>query len=448
MDTGRRHSTDNSPQSSGNGQGATMKHPTDIPVVSGTCPSDAQEQSLPVAQHPWAQKRDEFIGLLQQLNGHADFFSSEIRPRQKRSVTARLLRGSGSESQVQRYRDASDRLRALIQSLQNLPETDQVEFQLMLHNDPRELQFRMREKSRVCNSHFQPQGAVFYMRLHSASSPPAGDSSSQPLAVLRQPDTEARYIMFDVSPENAASEAGDRIEDLHLIISSALPAADRHDWAVFLGYIDKTIRVFSDSTTHSAVRSFVACLADRDEQRHLRKSGNAGFRARLAFVAASSLFYSLCAEGPRDLEAQHLQYYTARNEMGQEPGYKDSRINPYFSLRTLGATAVKPSSAAALSAAAGTDSPESTMIKNLGVLLYEIGAWSSIAGREVAERVQMVKREKEHLMRSISPKYRDVVDACFGYEEEDSVEDWVIKNVLMPLKKELETIKSIRLIST
>ena len=376
----------------------------------------------------WAQNRDEFLQLLDQLHLYMVSVSGDIHPKQSKSVLARVLEDLKLRKHLRHYQDAGDRLKELISTLRVLPETNQVAFQLRLYNNPSELQALLKESSKACGDYFQAEGAAFYMKLQSEPTQQADPSQEPP---------EAKYLIFDVSTEEEASEAGERIASVREQLLSATPHPSKLDWGAFLGHMGKTIRVISDSTTRLPGRSLITCLTDRGEQKVLQEAGYAGARARLAFIAASSLFYSLRAEGTQDLEAQDLTYYTALDKRKREPGYKESRVIPFVPLTTLGATAFEPSSADTLS---GRDELKATMIKKLGILIYEIGVWTNVADTRLEARVSKVKTGKGHL-ESMHPKYPDVIDACLRYKKDGSVEDWLVKHVVLPLKEVYESIE-------
>lgn len=183
----------------------------------------------------------------------------------------------------------------------------------------------------------------------------------------------------------------------------------------------------------------MTCLADPHEQSVLKMAGYTVVRARLAFIAASSLFYSLRAEGTQDFEAKNFKYYTTLDKHGDEPDYKDSRVIPFVPLATLGITAFEPSSAEYT--LPGEDGAEATMIKKLGILIYEIGTWTNVADTNLLEvRVSKVKMEYA-LLDSMHPKYPGVINACLCYRKDGRVEDWLVRNVVMLLKEVYEYIE-------
>jgi hypothetical protein len=421
------------------------RNPTNtLPQESMDGHQDAQVAST--AKTRWAEKRTSFTKLLEQLNHHVLFFSDQIKPKQSRSGIARLLEAPQQQikmhRQMNRYRDAGDTMKWLIESIRKVERADQLTFQLMLHSDPFELQSDLRGISPACEEYLDHGGAAFYLRLV-----PDADFAAhmaEQWAMPRRVLAEAKYFVFSVS--SAASEVLDKFYNVEAIFSRRETPVGRPDWAVMRGDVDKeafdlekTIRVISDSTTHMVGRSLVSCLADREEQRILRKASYAGMRAELAFRVASSLFYNLYVDGLHDLHAQDLYFYTALNRKKQEPEYKISRLAPFVALSSLGSTAAAPSSSDALSGA--TNDLEAMMIQNLGILIYEIGAWNRVTGRGLAERVSKVKKDKERLLASISPTYGDVIDACFRYQKDGDVDEWILRNVLIPLKEVCESRK-------
>ncbi|KAH8668958.1 hypothetical protein BX600DRAFT_435470 [Xylariales sp. PMI_506] len=421
----------------------------DLPEEHSRAHRHAPGQAAPAAKAKalWARQRPRFLELLEQLNRHVLFFSSQIKPKQSGSGVARLLEAPQRQlyihRQINRYRDAGARLKALIESLRKLELADKVAFELMLHCDPLVLASDFRAISPICEKHMPYGSAAFYFRLAPETNDAAGDRPLKPGPSRSSPQSvfEAQFFVFGV-PESAGSaekQSGGIRHIGQLFQSTPQIPVGRPDWAGYRGGLSDHIQVLSDSTAHMAKRSLVACLADYEEQRILRKASYASMRTDLALRVAIALFYNLRVDGWQDLHAQDFHFYTALNRKKQEPEYKNSRIMPYIALSTLGSTAVAPSSSDALSGATGE--LEVMMLQNLGILIYEIGAWSRVTGRGLAERVSKVKKDKEHLVANISATYRDVIDACFRYRKEDSVADWMIRNVLIPLKEVSESLK-------
>ncbi|KAI1328469.1 hypothetical protein F5Y16DRAFT_419893 [Xylariaceae sp. FL0255] len=392
-------------------------------------PPTPPEQLVSTPQTRWKEKRDEFLELLDELSLHIESYSGHLRPKESKTNLAKLLEGLRLRQLQPGFQDAGDRLKRLVSSLSELPETEQVVFQLRLYSNPFDLQPSLRQRSDNCNNYFQTNGAAFYIRLY-----PEPNSQLD----LTQEAAETKVLIFDVSPEEEASEAGERVASVRKQLLSATPSASRKDFGTFLGHLGKTIRIVLDSTPLLPERSLFTCFTDRDEQKVLQQAGYAGVRARLAYITACSLFYSLRAEGTQDFQAHDLKFYTTLDKKQEETKYKESRIIPFVPLTTVGATAFTPSSAGTVP---GAEDPEVTMIQKLGILIYEIGAWTSVGDLRLEARSLKAYTGKGRLI-SIHPRYPDVIDECLRFNGASSAEDWLFRYVVVPLKDVYESIKS------
>lgn len=404
--------------------------------------SAAQDQTSSIKNERWREKRAEFCDLLKELRQHFVLFSQEVEPKQSKSVAAGLLETAQADSELIRYRSGGDKLQALIQCLRKKPQQSHMAFQLLLQSDPFDFRSTLSSISPTCKDHFQEESAAFYLRLSlEKGSSTMADTALLSSATSQITDPEFKFFVFDVSHKSEASKVGTEIDDLRLLFEPKTTQPETDDWATFYGHVGENVRVISDSTIHLPQQSFAGCLIDCAEKDILRKPAYAGMRAELAFVVASSLFYNLQAEGLHDVDATELHYYTAFNDKKQEPDYVESRILPYVSLNTLGSTTVSPSSSDALSRATKSDLEE-RMMKKLGILIYEIGAWDRVIRRELQERVTHVTDAKEFLREEISSKYRDVIHACLAYKKSDDIGKWMIQNVILPLEEVYKSIKS------
>ncbi|KAF5699760.1 hypothetical protein FMUND_14625 [Fusarium mundagurra] len=335
-----------------------------------------------------AQSRDRFIQLLKELKKHADYFHSMIQLDQGKKMVIRSQQMATVATKVKEYRDIGDRLRMLLQSLDQLTGSKRAEFQLMLHHDPLSLQSRYRKVTRLLS--FQPEGAAFYARLLPPTEHTEGSAAT----------TTARYLVFDVQQANLSpSIAGETIAARKLSdISHLLDDTDKTAQPLMArtlgcikasGTTNGTISVFSDSTPHKDAKSLAVGLNDENEKKYFQAPSRASLRTRLALVLTCSLIYVQRADGLRDLNAAGLTFYDTDPASGHAADLGHSRIKPFILLQMLGVPTMTTSSHSVLTSAARDDDDDTvSMIRSLGILLYEIGSWDLSVGDTIAEKAR------------------------------------------------------------
>lgn len=398
-------------------------------------------QGIGAAVERWPVERVRFIELLSELERHNLSSTPRIIETQRESVAADLLRIQQVDSELIRYTNGGRRLENLIQCLRSRTEKSRLAFQLLLHSDPFVYHSGLRLSSSNCQRHLEDGNAAFYLRLSIDNSQSEAANVATPSSTSLNRDDEKYFVFSVAAQERTEAESSTEIADIALLFASSIADPQSTDWATFHGHFERKVRVVSDSTPHSGRRSFVECLTDQNEKLVLKTPAYAAMRAQLAFVVASSLFYKLCAEGLHDIEATHIHYHNTLDARRQELDYTDSRISPYISLDTIGSTAALPSSADALIRSTWDDLEE-RMMKNLGILIYEIGAWTRVTAIGLQERVELVDDAKEHLRRGMITKYRDVVNACLSYSKRNDRDRWMIDKVILPLKEVYESIRN------
>jgi hypothetical protein len=408
------------------------RHQATIGVVpeANSTTANAPLQHRSTAAERWLDRRLQFIELLSELERHNLSSTRRILVTQLESFAADLPGRQRVDSDLVQYRSGGKRLKDLIQCLGDKPQQFRLTFQLLLKSDPFYFHSTLRDSSHTCQAHLKDGNAAFYLRLSvDKILSETADVARSSLPTLNEVDE--RFFVFSVAQESAEVDTSTEIADLALLFA---PITDpmRSDWATFRGHFEGKIRVVSDSTPHRPQRSFAECVTDPNERRILGNIAYAAMRAQLAFVVASALFYKVCAEGPHDVDATQIYYHTALNGRGQEPDYTDSRVLPYVSLDSIGSTSAFSSSANALIRSSG-DGLEERMMKNLGILIYEIGTWTRVEAPGLQGRVSIVDDAKEHLSEHMLTKYRDVIHACLSYRQRGDTERWMVQNVISPL---------------
>ncbi|RGP57933.1 hypothetical protein FSPOR_11941 [Fusarium sporotrichioides] len=404
-----------------------------------------------------AQSRSRFIELLNELREHADYFHSMIQLDQGKRIAVRSQQIAVVRNKVKQYRDIGDRLKILLHSLDQLPGSERAVFQLMLHDDPLSLQSSYRKVTRLLN--FQPEGAAFYAQLLPPIEHLKGGAATT-TAPGRGRDS-ARYFVFEVQQANMSlPKAEGMIAPSKLSNISHLldPTDDTAEplFARMLGCIEAAntthgnISVFSDSTIHKDAKSLAESLNDENEKKVFQVPSQASFRTQLALVLTCSLIYLQRADGPRDLNATGLTYYDTDPASGHAAEVGHSRINPFVQLYMLGVPRTTTTSHSVLtSAARDDDGGKVSMIKSLGILLYEIGSWDLSVGNTIAEKASFVKARKAALSGTISVKYHDAIDKCIGVRKEaiGDLEMWIVQNVVGLLEQTQKDIKALQLIT-
>lgn len=408
-----------------------------------------QQGSSIAARGSWVLKRDTFLDILKRLKDHGDFFTAAIQLDQTQETAARLLRSEKLNSLFKRYQEAGDGLNHLVKSLAQLQGGKQTTLEVMMHQDPFQLQTALQKDT--ADSRFRPHSAAFYTRCqHKSVGVSVNINSStqdqQPASQVL-PTSDPQYLCFDVARRSAKYlPSCTKINTVQVLFNS-IAASDEEatGWPRLLGYMGESIHTFLDSTPHSTEKTLARALVDEDEQQELKESFNADFRARLGLTVASSILCRLHSEGPKELEATHLCYYPWLNEDGHQLALRESRINPFMPIRMSVTGSIATSSAAVFSAGASDVDVATLMIRKLGILLYEIGTWSRVAGGRLSDNVRSVRVRKEALA-IISPVYRDVTGSCLDYRREINTERWMLENVVEPLSRVVDNLARVDLL--
>ncbi|RMJ16787.1 hypothetical protein CDV36_003572 [Fusarium kuroshium] len=396
-----------------------------------------------------AESRSDIITLLDKLEKHAQFFDSVIQLDQSKQTILRYQREDELRTKVDNCRDIGDRLRMLLQSWRGLTGSNQAAFQLMLHNDPVFMQSRFRQDLGL--SSLQLGGAAFYARLLPSTEH------------FEDGGAPARYLLFGVhqtsaqpSPTLGATVTTELSSIGQFLDNAAVETAEEPSRVRELGNIkllsptNGLISVFSDSTIHGDEKTLAASLIDESEKKFFQEPSQALFRTQLALVLAYSLIYVQRADGLKDLDAKELRYYATSPDNGQTADLTDSRINPFAPLRMVGLPTTMGSSHAILTCAARGDNDETmSMIRSLGILLYEIGSWSISEGNTIREKVNFVKSNKAAVAGTMPWNYHDAIDLCLRARNEamGNLEDWLVRNVVGPLEQARKNIEGLQLIT-
>lgn len=403
-----------------------------------------------------ANSRSDFIALLDELKEHANFFNSMILLSQSKQTVLESQEADELRTKVDRYRNIGNCLRMLLQSLPKLTGSEEAVFQLMLHDNPFLLQSNFRTSSKLPS--LRLGSVAFYTRL---STPKSTWDGAVPVGSPEQRDSSSRYLVFDVQQTSASPSlpigtiATTELSSISHLLDEPVEAAQRPTWARELGHIKAPvtasgfISALSDSTIHAAETTLADSLKDEREKQFFQLASQASFRARLALVLTCSLIYAHIAEGARDLTAQELTYYSTQPSNVRASDLRRSRINPFVLLQSVGLQTTRVSSHEALTSAARDHDDETTsMIRSLGVLLYEIGSWTVSVGATVSERANFVKPKHGALAGDISVRYCDAITSCLGARKEDlgNLESWMVENVAEPLHRVLRDIEGLQLI--
>ena len=191
---------------------------------------------------------------------------------------------------------------------------------------------------------------------------------------------------------------------------------------------------------------------------HLRIVKFVLHRIRLAYVLAVSFLHFVLVGTPLDCHAGLLQYYSDHGSQKQSQGQSQNhplqdhelaaqRIAPYYQLKAIGSAVHCQSSAGLLITVGEPVGEDQIKVQKLGVLLYEVGMWKTVAtnAEDWRSRSAAARSEKSELLKCLPAYCFNAVHACLDwtpqdFEDSDGLANWLNAMVVSPLRQALESL--------